>query len=567
MRDLRGRRERYIISLASDFKPTRAAVGLLHLLVISFLICGLTVIPHIGIQTDEAIFTNVLFPNAVPLFDISVFKQRVPLMVMTYLGTTKAALYRVIWQIVDPCPYSLRVPVLLLGIASIYGFYFFLRRTGPERVALIGASLLATDTCYLFTTTLDWGPVAIQHLCLIFGLLLLLKAYQTAHLLPLAGGAFWLGLGVWDKAIFLWILSGAVLAALAVFPKEIWRYLSVRRIIVFGFFFLLGALPLVIYNVRKPLATFQGNASFSTADVWNKLPQAEATANGSVLFGYLVEEDWAVRAAAPTSLIEKASLSLQALTKERRRHWNGYALVLALGLCPVLLFTRYRRPLLFALLTMLIAWGQMLVTRNAGGGAHHTILLWPFPLMVIAIAIGWLSEKAGVWRNWVTALLSLSLIVPALLTTNQFMAQAIRNGGPGVWTNAIYNLSARLPSYRAERIYLADWGMLDNTRMLHRGELPLHIGSEPLMRPDPTPEARADFQAMLRVPNTIWVTNTDQREAFTGVNKNLVTLATQLGYRKQPLETIYDFNGRACFEIFRMIELTPGNAFPEKKEP
>jgi hypothetical protein len=521
-------------------------------LIILFVFNGLAIIPHIGIQTDEAIFSSPLFPGGSGWFEISIFKKKVPFMVMTYLGTVKTGLYWVLLHAWTPSVYLLRVPVLVLGLSSIIVFYFFALRATCPSTALFATALLSTDTSYLLTTTMDWGPVAIQHLCHVTGLFLILKSYQTGRLAPLAGGCFALGLGLWDKALFLWMLSGAGVACLIVFFTEVKRFLTARRIITAGFFFLLGALPFVIYNVRRPLETFRGNTSFSSEDLSNKVHLLPYTLNGSVLFGYLVDEDWAVKTPGePRTSVERASLALARLSGERRESLYWYAFAASLLLTPFLVATSWRRPVLFMLVMMAVAWAQMLATKGAGGGAHHTILLWPYPLLLVGIAASWIASKLG--RHGASFQVGLAVVLcgSAFLVNNNYLRQAIRNGGAASWSNASLTLASELGKFRAGKIYLIDWGMFDNTRFVTSGRLPLLLGSEPLMHPEPAPDEVRFVQHMVEDPAAIFVSNTDDKQVFPEVNQRMKALAARLGYERELLETVYDYHGRPFYEIFR----------------
>lgn len=517
-----------------------------------FFLSGLALIPYIGIQTDEALFGSVLFDNPSVLFSISVFKKKYALMVMTYLGTVKSALYWVIWKLFDPDVYSVRVPALAIGTASIVSFHMFLRLATNVRVAWLGTALLATDTGYLLTTTMDWGPVAIQHLCLITGLMLVLKFCQTGGLASLAWGSWWLGVGMWDKALFVWMLSAAILSAAIVFFTELTRILKLRSIIVAIIFFLVGALPLVIYNVRRPLQTFRTNTTLSSDD-WNvKFLQLPGVANGSGLYGYMVEEDWATEHPhAASNALEKASYGLGRLAGDWRISRRWWVLVGALAMAPLLLFTRWRRPVGFCILLMGIGWAEMIATKGAGGGAHHTVLLWPFPLMLIAIAAVWISEKLPKGGTAFVVAVGVICSLQGLLATNHFLAQGIRNGAAGAWTTAHYNLVRRLAEYYPAPVFLVDWGMMDNTRVLFRGNLRLYHAGEPLARPDPTEQDLKLMKTFFEWKDAIFVGNTDKRQMNPDVNKRLQAIADRLGYRKELVEVIYDYQGRPSYEVMR----------------
>ena len=154
------------------------------------------------------------------------------MMLMSYLGTVKSWIYRPIFQVFGSGVAAMRFPMLLAGVASIWLFYLLLRRAAGERAAIFGCGLLAADSLYLLTTCFDWGPVALQHLLVLAGMLLLLGFYQERSHRRLGWGCFLLGLAMWDKALATWMIVGIGLALLVVFPKQILGVLTLRRVAI-----------------------------------------------------------------------------------------------------------------------------------------------------------------------------------------------------------------------------------------------------------------------------------------------------------------------------------------------
>src|SRR5438552_13749180 len=185
-----------------------------------FFCAGRAFLPHLGIQNDEALFAAALFEPR-DSCTIGFIHWRLPIMIMSYLGTLKSWIYAPIFHIFGTGVSATRDPVLLAGVASVWLFYLLLRRVAGQRAAVIGCGLLAVDSVYLLTTCFDWGPVALQHLLLIGGMLLLTRFYQEGGAIPLAGGCFLLGLAMWDKALAIWTLSGIGIAGISVFPRQI----------------------------------------------------------------------------------------------------------------------------------------------------------------------------------------------------------------------------------------------------------------------------------------------------------------------------------------------------------
>ena len=189
------------------------------------------VTPYAGIQADEALFTAPLFPYINNHLRLPLLPHHVPLMVMTYIGSLKTLLYWPIFRILGANPRTLRLPVVLLGAITIFVFFRLANASGGARAAAIGAFLLATDPVFLLTDTFDWGPVALEHVFLVTGCWFVYRfgskaasdAGPDARIWNLAAGFFCWGLALWNKAIFIWALSGLIAGGVLVFWPEIKR--------------------------------------------------------------------------------------------------------------------------------------------------------------------------------------------------------------------------------------------------------------------------------------------------------------------------------------------------------
>jgi hypothetical protein len=164
-------------------------------------------------------------------------------------------LYSIIFAVWPPSVWSTRIPVVLIGAAR-YGllFYLLLSKIGI-RAAVIGSAILATDCLFLLTTCFDWGPVAIQHLLLVAAMLLFVRFHESGSAKALAAGAFCLGLGLWDKAIFAWSIAGLAAACLAVCPRALMRRFSLRHAGIAAASFVVGAFRAGDLHVAHPLET------------------------------------------------------------------------------------------------------------------------------------------------------------------------------------------------------------------------------------------------------------------------------------------------------------------------
>jgi 4-amino-4-deoxy-L-arabinose transferase-like glycosyltransferase len=556
--------------------PSRFAITACCL---SFLV-GQLFIPLLGLQGDEELFGSAFVG---PPEGDWYLHAGIPIEYDNYLGALKAWLYRPIIAVFGTGVWAQREPVLLATTVSIWLFFLLLRRMAGNRAAVIGIGLLASDAMYLLTSCYDWGPVALQHLLLIGGMLLAVRFYQDGGWRSLAGGCFLFGLAMWDKAIAVWMLSGMGVAALAVYWGPVRRAVTIRRVAVATAAFLLGALPLVVYNVDTRLGTVTGHAytsagwptrarSYSLSHLLGKAHVLVETALGSQLFGGMVEEDGEnAQPAAPGNILEKASLGLSEIAHRPRVSLLLPAFLLALALAAKAP-GRDRRIVVFCLVALAVQWAQMAIAVSAGVGAHHTILLWPLPQVVIGVSFAVASRRLG--RAAVPALAgALALVMAAgALQINEYYRMAWRNGGTVFWSNAIFRLSSYMEGTRAERVHCTDDYICQSLRVLNRGALPLDDllvtnepgyagwsvfttdgGYRPTAADPQNPESPGMklIEAAASRPSDLFLGHAKAWEIDT--SEGLLELASAAGYRREVLATIPDSFGRPVFEAYRFV--------------
>lgn len=509
-------------------------------------------LPYPGLQNDEALFGSLIYEPRTTEYFVQIFGHRIPLMTISYLGGLKSLLYAGIFQLWPPSLSSVRIPVVVFGAASVWLFAVLLRQALGSRASWIGGLLLATDTTFLLTTTFDWGPVALQHLLLLGGIGLLWNYNRGRKARDLALGFFLFGLGMWDKAIFVWVLSGAALASLILLREQVAQLFSWRRLCLALAAFLVGAAPLVVFNFRYRGLTFR-NARYDTADLWGKARLLRASLDGSSLFGYLTrEQDGHSRLQAPNTL-EAASLALSELAGRPRRNFMIAALLLSLASLILLPGTAELRAALFAVVAIGIAWPQMALNQGTGGSTHHVVLLWPFPHLLLAAALAGASRRLARYGRWLAVALAASLAGSNLLVSNEYLAQFVRHGAGPAWTEAIHSLAARLGASPGSSIVVADWGILDTLRLLGQGRFRLYQAIDIAAAPVPGPEDQRTLRWLLSLPDPIFVGHVPGEEAIAGSGRQLASHASILGYQKQLCYTVADRHGRAVFEVYRFV--------------
>ncbi len=500
-----------------------------------FIALGMFFVPHLGIEADEAIVGNGIYEHGAPLYSWKWGESELPIMMLSYLGALKTWFYNLLFLATPPRPISLRLPMLLIAAATLWLFFTLLDRTVSRRAAWIGTVLLACDSSYLLMNAADYGPVTLQFFLKLSAILLILRFHRTGSRWALAGGFFLVGLALWDKAVFLWILFGLGVAVFAVFPRQLRRHLTAPNIGVAAAAVLMGALPLVIYNFARNFETLRANANLDTAFVRAKAEVLVQTIDGRLLFGFVTADNPGPLPGQPKHWFQSLSLQAASWTGHPRRNLTLAALLLALAALPFLWKTNARAPILFGLITCAATWLPMALTANAGWGAQHTMLLWPFHLVAIAAA---LARAPLRWAAAACAVLYLS----SLAVTNQYYADLIRNGPAIRWTDAIDPLHQYLADSKPELIFAADWGFVETLNLISEGGLPV----SPVEN-----SGKSAIGRMIANPRYLFVSHTPTFTYHPEIRASVEDAARQAGYREERLATIPDRSGRPTFDVFR----------------
>jgi len=497
-------------------------------------------IPYPGIYPDEVLFTDPLYLYSPRLFTIGMFHRRVPLMLLSYLGTLKTLIYVPILAVFHANVWSLRLPMVLVGALTILIFFSLAKRAAGTLIAIAAAFLLATDPSFLLTNTVDWGPVALEHILLVTGCFFLLGFAQGQGRNRLFLGFFLFGVAFWNKAIFVWALAGLFSGAVTVFWPEIRRLLRPATAGIACGGFLLGALPLLVFNHRSHGSTANQNVHIDTNHLSEKFGALNRTVDGSALFGFMSALEYAPDPKTARTLRGRAAVWLADHTGAHRRDGMWYAGGLSLLLVPWWWRIRAAR---FSLVFMAVAWMAMALTREAGGAAHHAVLLWPFPQLFVAAALCGLPwPRIGLGAAAVLAVIN-------LLVVNQHMADFERYGTAGNFSDAVFGLSKQFSGHTT--VMLFDWGIVDQLAFLHKGGLDLVNGSPPFSNDSPSPEDQKSIDWMFSNENAFLVTRVPGQENYPAIRARMDQAGAAAGLHRRIIKVIPDSNGRPNYEIFR----------------
>jgi 4-amino-4-deoxy-L-arabinose transferase-like glycosyltransferase len=515
-----------------------------------FIACGWPFVRRLGIEVDEALLGNGIYERAEPYYSWHIFGSEIPVMLLTYVGALKTWIYNGLFAIHPPGAVLLRLPMMLVGAGTIWLFFALLDEIHGRRAAWAGAILLATDTTFVLSESVDLGFVALQHAFKLAGIVLLIRFHRRGSRRSLVAGMFLLGLGVWDKALFLWVLIGLAVAATVAHPNEIRRHLKLRPVVLALCALSVGAFPFIQFNIVRPLDTFRTNAKLTPDHVFAKRRLLVESMNGEALLPFLMATAPGPNPGTPHGVLQRMSFAVAQRLGAPVANWMIAALALAVAFAPIWGRSYARSTILFALVFMAVTWLEMALTEGAGAAVHHVILLWPFHLLVIAIAFAEAFRRMG--RAGAPVLIAVIAVLAArnLLVTNTNFCALIRNGGSVRWTDAFTPLVDYLKQFEPKRVVVTDWGILETINLVTEGSAPVQDASQAL-RTLPRKEAAEQLRAMISDPGAVFLRHTTGNEQFRGLNRTLDSFAAENGFEREILQLIHDRNGRAIFEIVR----------------
>ena len=404
--------------------------------------------------------------NGIPIGD-----RLFPLMTQDYIGAINTYAAIPFFLLLGINTVSLRVMSIAIGLLTLWLTYRLANALYGPTSAVLAALLLAVNPTFVF-----WGRqgVFVTSVTAAIGLGVALTWYswwQTDHRRYAIAGAFLVGLGLYAKLLFVWLIFGLVLAVVVLNLYQ-WRRIS-RRLMrgPIGWSllaFLLGIAPLVVYNLQTG-GTFQSVAGNLTTSYYG-------TSN---------------LAFAP-NLLERLKQFAGVLVGSHfwflgRAYANWLNLVLFVVALSVTIWLAIGpdqdegRRVLFPFIVI----GGVILASCATVSAlwtTHFAVLSPWPALAIAAAANLFVHRSGL-RLDARKRTSLALVLMLILIGASWMADVVTDvryhralassGGLGAHSDAVDDLARWLAAdgRRNEPVVAMDWGIAASVAFLTLGEV------------------------------------------------------------------------------------------------
>jgi hypothetical protein len=504
-----------------------------------------------GLYFDEMIFADAAQGN-LNAVRVHLHLGPLPLLIMPYLGALKAWIYVPIFRLLGVSAMSVRLPMILIAAATLLILFLGMRRPMGGTWAAIVVWLLALDPANIFPSRLDWGPTVLMHLFQASILALWFSYRDSPQLWKIGLIGICCVLGFFDKFNFIWFVAAFVPAVPLCYPdsvKRLWvasskftRWLAVL-LVVAG----LGvALRLILPIMQFPSA---GTVRPHLMQSWSEF---QIALSGIGVAEYVLGSAAGIIGSVPHRLVVTAA-------------WLALA-------CWVLPMSdanarENRKNGLFCLLIGFFIFVQIVITPQAGGPHHHS-MLFPLPLLASAFLARSLYDHFRTMNlSWIAGLTAGAAAAAAiylfLVNVNNTMVYVshFRNNShyKPLWSPAIYSLSRYINDHGrdSQKIILVDC-CLEQLHVL----APKKVGRRirdfwPAFRQPP--KTRDEQNAMLTnifpEGRSLVVTFDASKEAFPETRQNFFSLLSthpELNYR---LVTEFWYGGEKIYEVYEVVRL------------
>jgi 4-amino-4-deoxy-L-arabinose transferase-like glycosyltransferase len=481
----------------------------------------------------------------VPGTEISLAGHPLPLMAHSYIGAVKTVAFVPVAAVFGISPASVRVfTISVAGLSLLFTYLFARRLFRSPLIAALGTVLLATDPSFVFYSRIDFGPSVFMFLLKAIGLWLLVGWWRSGRLRSLVLGSFAFGLGVYDKANFIWIVAAVALAAVLLDYRGVRRRLDRRALSWAVGAFVLGCLPFLAYNASWPPRTIKP-ALEGTLHVSGGNPSG----NPFVQFGLRVQQ--LVR------LLDGETLS-EILTG---RHGGPpllpvLALVAAAAIAILYAITRSRGRFRSAM--FVVVWGVLVLAASAltpgGSYPHHVLLCYPAPHLALAAfvvgGVALLRRRARVAAQALGAVAIAAALAVSVTTSAEMLSRIRETGGIGNFSDSIYTLERDLVQHdRSRRLVVIDWGIFQNLVALSGGDLRATELWQPL---NAKGRVRGSVLKQLDDPSVSYVFHAPDATNFPRARNRFFAALRRSGRHARLERTVPTRLGKPLFEVYRV---------------
>ena len=482
-----------------------------------------------------------------------------PLMVTDYIGALNIYLLLPFFALLGSNVFALRLMPIVFAVLTLLLTYLLAQQLFNRRVAVITCLLLAVNPSFIFWSRQGVFVTSITATIAVASLLCWLRWYRERRACHLYWGAYLLGLGLYAKLLFLWVIValGATFFVLKMSSlrkgfclRAISERLAYRQLAIALLCFLLGIFPLIIHNVQTKgtfltltgnlTSTYYGASNLAFAEnLATRLEQFKVVLNGGHLWylGGVFTNDL-----YPFLFVGAGLACILVVILKARREWRRVA---------------------FPFLMLAFMALASCFTVSALWSTHYAVLV-PFLPMAIAVALDLLVRHAippgaGQKGNPIRRLipdLAVFLVMTVLAISDlqvdlSYHQALVRSGGYTAHSDASYELARYLQDQGVASPLAMDWGIDATVQFLTLGAVnPVEIFGYEWESDEAFEERLVRFLAN---PDNLYIFHSPGETIFHR-RRAFDRLVVEMGKVSRVEEVILDRSGKSIFVLVRVSE-------------
>lgn len=411
-----------------------------------------------GLYYDEALFVN----GALLGRDSDMFIHKrlfdIPFTLMPYIGALKAWFYFPIFKLIDISIYSIRLPMVLIGLMTMILNYLFVKKFFNKNIAIIFLVFSVFDISTIMTTRIDWGPTTLMMFFRVIFLYLLMMFWRYKNKKYLYYSIIVAFLGIFDKANFIWIVNAGFASLFLIYFQ---RNHTLKGI---GLKLYLKSFVIIMILLIILLLFFDSNSLkiFDNISFRNFFEEISIAFNGFMANAYGV-------------MVGQVTITTKLEFFYKQIVFCLLFLLSLLYLMYELLNKKLRPEIIFIFLFLLLILIQIAITPRAGG-PHHFAIFSPLFYIIISYALFNMMElvtkntflyKSKVY--FVSFILILNCIF-SLQIYNQYIA-GFKHSLNLKWSKNIYSLVDYINNQSFDNVICVDWGLCTQIQALSNNSI------------------------------------------------------------------------------------------------
>jgi hypothetical protein len=207
-----------------------------------------------------------------------------------------------------------------------------------------------------------------------------------------------------------------------------------------------------------------------------------------------------------------------------------------------------RRWIACFLLSAGIAWIQAAITVNAGGSIHHTVLIWPFFYLALALSIATVAKAGNRWTTIGAFAVTTILCIRGIQTVAQTNSNLASYSNLVQWTDADSPLCKQLEKDGIKKIIAVDWGIANVIATETAGRVSVVDETFELAA------HRLDKDRFLNCTekDCLVIAHAPGREIFPAATAFLQKSMRSLNLEEAQESTVFDGHGTPSFFLYRL---------------